>query len=257
MSSIIRFEELPSLEMLFDYFDGILGSSASAEIERKIASSEELKLIVNGIEQYYKQVDLDRDKTEAYIQKLQIGFKKKPVKNTYFKIDYKIKAAAAILVIGIVSAVFYIQNVQPILPQLVEAELSEPYAAPNITRSNVYQDELTSLWTKAATSYATGNYEKAIDDINQIDSLDGDDPTSWFYLGLCNLYVQNTNYELAIKYFRQVEETSHVLSDRAKWFLALSYINLKNKELAKPLLYDLAKKNGFKSKRATEILENI
>ncbi|MEQ9425311.1 MAG: hypothetical protein RJQ09_12880 [Cyclobacteriaceae bacterium] len=244
----------PTLELLLDYLDGILDYETQERIQKQLANSEELKAVFEGLRQYYEEVEGDREKIEAYKATLGIyseeGTNKEETRTAYF---FKIAASIGLLILA--GAIFYsLQNNDPV-NDFVNGQLSRPYNAPEVFRSDQSQVEL--LWTEASTLYKSGNYESAIEIIRSIDKIDGDDPTSQFYFALCQLYRDDPNYDEALKNLQMVAGTGHILSVRAKWFLALTYLFSGNADGARSFLEELKELDNYKGQEAGELLEMI
>ncbi len=250
--------QMPSVELLLDYLDGILTDEAKEKIDQEMAGSEELTSIVEGLKIYYKSIDFNREKMDDYIQSLSIGFaeKRNQVKKKPPKTGFYIRIAATFLLVAAFATLLILNRDRPNdLLTLVDVELSKHYAVPGTSRSE--GEELAQLWSQVTLAYGARNFASAINPLRLIDEADENDPTSWFYLGLCYAYKSTPDFEQSIDYLKRVTETSHAFSDRAKWYLALIYIKQNRQAEAQKLVQEIKEKGGFKSKEAERIFSSM
>ncbi len=253
-------QNMPSLEILLDYLCGILNYDAKRRLEDQIQNSEELSAIVSGLEVYFNQIGQDRAKMEAYIkesgllpeEKMNTGNQPSEKSTNTFSL-FRIAAVITLLIVSAVT--YYLLVDQNSVSELALAQLSQPYSAPEVVRGD--QEQVTELWSIAGSYYSQKNYQDAIQTITEIDKLDGDDPRSSFYLGLCYLYQQERNSHQAEIELKKVKDVRHFLGIRATWYLALTYIVSDRPEEAKPLLKKVIEMDDYKSKQARELISEL
>lgn len=98
------------------------------------------------------------------------------------------------------------------------------------------------------TSYDAGGYKKAIVLLKQ----EGDDPTMYYYQGVCNMEL--TNADKAIPIFKKLQANPRY-SNQVTWLLALTYLQSRNKEAAKLELDKLVNAEGVSAERKGDVVE--
>lgn len=246
---------LPPLELLLDYLDGIVDPTSRRKIEEQIEVSDQLASTIEGIRYYYQVKGYDRSQIEAYI-----GAMEKPLKDNAAQpvlkrsfVPWRVAAVVALLVSA--SAIFFFSWDSQTADEIVIGELSIIYPAPDTFRGE--GQALEEFWGRASTLYAAKQYRTAIGGLIKIDRMDGESPDSWFYIGLCYLYSTPPKTSEASKYLVKVAETQHRLADRARWFLALSYYLEGKIEPAKERLREIEDNGGYKSDEANQLLNKL
>ena len=111
-----------------------------------------------------------------------------------------------------------------------------------------------SLKEEAFSSYAQGDYAKAIEKFQEINNSDKD-AVIHFYLA--NAYMAAGKMSKAQENFRLVLTNDSIFMDQTKWFLALTYLKCNKPNKASELLKELVNhENAYKTK-ATEIISLI
>lgn len=244
----------PSIELILDYLDGILPKKTVMELEHRMSTSEVVASMVEGAS-YLKSQGKTRKEIEDYLGTLSTTPDSQTLESTNSSSFFWVKIAASVsLVILAIFGINY-SSEEGTLQQLATSQLATPYASPDILRDS--QDQIDKLWSKAARQYKEKNYGDCIQTLTQIDQLDDDDPTSLFYLGLSNLYLEPKNLDAGIAYLEQVEQTQHLLGERASWYLGLAYLLKSQNDLAKKKFEKTIKLGGFKSREAQELVDRL
>lgn len=239
---------LPSIELILDYVDGLLDSSQSDKLRNRENSDEFFKGIVDGV-RHFQKAGKSRDEIEIYLQTL--SKLKVPVSKSKAKwIPYSI-AASIIIILSLVGYLFLNSTD---IQDIAERELAIVYPPPTTTRG---VSELNEHFLKAAIQYAEGNFDEAVASFSLAIEGEPNNITCQFYLGLSNLYSKNPDYNEAIRNLVTASETDNLISIRATWYLALVYIQQNELTKAKQYLQKVVEDNSFKSDEASTLLENF
>lgn len=161
-------------------------------------------------------------------------------------------AIAASLVILVVSAVL-IWNVfkaETIDSTELFADNFEPY---NIGQRGG-NDDLTTVEKAAFENYTNGNYDVAIPNLEQLVETN---PTKENYLlSLGSAYVSTRQTNKAIETFQKINNSS-VNFQAAQWYLALTYLQNDEIEVAKKTLEKLSDGERTYNIKAKTLLENL
>lgn len=158
---------------------------------------------------------------------------------------------AAAAAVALVAMFFWNQNRnRQVLPQQLAQAYFEPYPLSS-SRSATTEGEQTAQ--QASAFYQTGKFAEALPLLRLWEEQD---PEKWdlpLYIGIC-LY-ETGNYDEALTEFARVPET---LSEQARWYQALSYLQLERKEEAQKILtaIDQARVH-FQQTEAREILRKM
>jgi tetratricopeptide (TPR) repeat protein len=110
----------------------------------------------------------------------------------------------------------------------------------------------SSLRAIALEKYEQGDYAAALESLNQIEPAAADD---LFYKGLSALGMKD--YDLAVKYLKEYEATGESFSMQNKWYLALAYLGVDDRDQSLRYLDGLARGNNGYKERAAELAEKI
>lgn len=164
------------------------------------------------------------------------------------KIQYFSGIAAAV-VTGLVLFVL----LSSIKPDLVEvyAEYYKPY--PNInTPLSRSQDNTTNPFYL----YETGNYKEAQQEFNIILKSQPDNEAALFYSGI--ICMEMNDFQNAINLLQKLDDNKNNKFYRpSKWYLALCFIHMEDKEKAVEYLHMLREENDLYRKNAEEIVKKL
>ncbi len=198
--------------------EGIRQTGARSTLKEKLAKLEEtLEDEDESNSPDQQEVDIGDAREEESKQKVIILWYQNPA----------FRVAASIVLLLAAWFVFYPMNT--VNNQELVAEYFEPYAntTPK-TRGEVIESK--DVTTEAFTAYDRGDYEKAIPHFERAVKESDDPLLNTFYLG--NAYLATGDGQNATKEFATVVEAGKGLAGVAEWYLALSYLQTDNADMA-------------------------
>jgi tetratricopeptide (TPR) repeat protein len=249
------------LDLFDEYFSGTVDERVREDLDKRIANDaglkeafQEYRDLRNGIDySIMKTLKEELQELEASLPEVKIQTQVKPVtKEAPGSSQYLFWKIAAIVMVVAVSAVILFQLEQPTSPHDLFTEHFEPY--PNEFVSAKRGDDIAAdLLVQSFQAYDNGNYSAAIDGFNKL-LAEEEDIMVLFYLGSAQL-AQNQTQAAIATFERFLEISTDSVAD-AKWYLALSYLNVGRIEAAKMLLEEL-RKDGVYGKDAYRILREL
>ena len=199
-------------------------------------------------------IEAGREDLRASLEGFEEEWQNKQTKTKLVSLSSRrLLSLVAALLLLIMAMTWFYQN-QIDSPQDLFATHFEAYRSPSPERGNT----LTSNWQKASTAYAAANYieaaslfQESIKDSTAIPYL------SHFYLGISLLAQQPPRLESAIHSLEKVLLSDNDYQLQAKWYMALAFLKLDQKDKAKTWLEDLLKTGGFKEVEAAEVLKTL
>lgn len=218
--------------------------------------SEEEKVLFASLLQndseFAKEVEYQKNVKKAIIlneretlkQKLK-SYEAKPK----FRTAYWLSAAVVILFLG---GLTWFQ-LQPSSPEKLYQEYYQSY--PNVVAPTVRGDSERNLKSDAFYEYDSRNYEKSLTLFSKIYADEGVD-YALFYKAMSLLELKR--YSEAIASFDEFKTTdNNAFSPFVKWYKALSYLKLNEKEKAILLLHELAEEENPQQFKAKELLDAL
>ena len=196
--------------------------------------------------EYQKNVKkaITLNEREAIKQKLK-SYEAKPK----FRTAYWLSAAVVILFLG---GLTWFQ-LQPSSPEKLFQEYYKSY--PNVVAPTVRGESERNLKSDAFYEYDSGNYEKSLALFSKIYTDEGVD-YALFYKAMSLLELKR--YSEAIASFDEFKTTdNNAFSPFVKWYKALSYLKLNEKEKAVELLKELSEKENPQQSKAKELLDAL
>jgi hypothetical protein len=138
-------------------------------------------------------------------------------------------------------------------PEQLYQEYYQSY--PNVVAPTIRGDSERNLKTDAFYEYDSGNYEKSFELFSKIYAEEAVD-YALFYQALSLMELKR--YSEAIASFDEFKTTdNNAFSPFVKWYKALSYLQLNEKEKAVQLLKELAEKENPQQSKAKELLDAL
>jgi tetratricopeptide (TPR) repeat protein len=109
--------------------------------------------------------------------------------------------------------------------------------------------------TKATQYYERENYKKAIEYYKKALEQHPNNEKNILFLGVS--YLANFEPENAIDVFTSATTSENQYLNDRNWYLAMAYLKIKDVDLAKGILVQLAKSESFYSQSSKEILEEL
>ena len=162
-------------------------------------------------------------------------------------------AAAATVLLLLAVGLILRQALTPPLPSQLASAAFSPY--PNVLHSTLRGEGNTQFaWE---LHYARGEYPKAIKELEALLDLHPDSIALYLYTGVCHLATEKP--KTASSYLERVASTTDPLSLPAKWYLALSELQLEQVGQAKELLEGLSLLPNAApyDRKAAELLEAL
>lgn len=196
-----------------------------------------------------------RESLKATLQ----GFEKDlEQKKNIFTSKTWLAAASVIILLGIGALIFNSYSNKD--PRKLYVEYFEPYR--NIIRPVERGEDDGSIETKAFQAYENGEFYKAINLFNSVESIEEEDSDYIDFYKAISLMALDKNKEAAdllLPIATEVEKGDYDLTQKANWYLALTYLNSGEIEKARSQFYRISHDDAFtfKKEEAEEILDKL
>ncbi len=158
-------------------------------------------------------------------------------------------AAVAACLVGLVLSITLINSGNNKYNEIY-SQYYKPYNS--LTIANDRSTDITDpIKTEAFGRYATGDYAKAIEQLEKLNTT-GQDTEILFYLA--SAYMATGQMAKAEENFNLVLTKESLFSDQARWYLALCYLKTNQPDKAREKLKELTNYNNTCTKNAKEIL---
>ncbi|MEN1783693.1 MAG: tetratricopeptide repeat protein [Bacteroidota bacterium] len=125
-------------------------------------------------------------------------------------------------------------------------------AYPNTVFPITRSAETESIKHRAFSAYELGDMEKAIPLFKMLQASEEDAAIDFY---LAQAYLKIGEVTKAMDSFQQFSQTKGPYQDKAKWYLALAYLQKGDQEAASEILNTIVRQGGYKAQAAKEILE--
>lgn len=197
------------------------------------------------------QIDLKKAITAADNDAFKELLSKIESTNTIKRRNYTkwLAAASIVLLVGL-SYVLFINN-KPSNDELFSSYF-EPYrnVIQPIERGGDLQDEITI----AFTAYEKGEYKKAFELFSKLHTSTNE---SYYLFYQANALLKLEKAKEAIPLLLEHLKTKDTLTQKSRWYLALAYLKLNNKNEAKAVLKKVITDGNYKKKEASELLKKF
>lgn len=172
-------------------------------------------------------------------------------KGKLFGIQWQYAAAAIFGLLLVSSLTIYLLNVnRAFSSQELYSMYYQPDDAVMVMRSG--ETDSDNLLVEALTKYEQQDYEGAL----QLFKKDQSNLLVHFYSGLA--YMEIDKFEEAIHSFQVIiDNNDNLFIEQAKWYQALSYLKIDEKDKAKLLFQDVTKYNSIYKDKAQHILAGL
>ena len=246
---------------LFEKIEGYLNKTLSQEelaaFEKELLASTALQEEVEKHRVLHETLS-DTD-TLAFREKLiriSQEIKEEEQKSTSGFWQYWKIAASIVVIIG-VSALLWFSGFGKDQNQDLYATYYEPFPVEDTTRGEDTQD-----FAEVLTAYSKGEYQKILPQLQQIvntketDSFGSLSSVNQFSLYLGNSYINTNQEKKAIPVFESIAKSSKYY-ENAQWYLALTYLKLKDKKQVISILKELVEYNGVYKDKSIKLLEEL
>lgn len=226
------------IQLIERYLDGDLSPEELQAFEERRAADPEFAqlvqagdLVVAGIRQ------AGEEETLGLLQNIheeEMGKKEKPQARLFTL--RRTLAVAATLALLIVAGWFLLRPTAPSSDQLFASYYQPP--AFEQTRSGAATDPegADQLWTDAGQAFQTGDYETALNALNQYLSLIPENATALRYKAICQIELQE--YDAALSTLGAIKDHPDWMEE-ARWLSALIHLRQNDKQAALAQLDDL------------------
>jgi len=246
--------------MIEKYLGGMMEGPERQAFDQRIKSDPEfqqwvaqMESMVSGIkyagrkEMANRLAELEATLPEVELEETNPVVELKPRKYRHWA------AVAAGLAVVLISSLFLLNYNSGQTDQDLFSAYYEPYSG-DLSRSGT--EDLNDKRERAYYAYGLGQYEVAIP---LFEEIIGQEPSSKlrFYLG--NAYLSQGEGLKAAKEFEEVlRDNDYPLQEQAQWYLALSYLNSRNVEMARASLQEIVQdQESFYNQKAREVLDQI
>lgn len=232
---------MEKFELLEKYLDGDLSEKEKINFEELLRNDKELQKECD----FRKNVDsaiLEDDvmnlrQTMTEITQSRSSYSKLKARKLYFSISI---AASIIVLLTVGLNIFYLNN--DITSREIYDTYYSKYNAICNSRSVIRVESSNVLITSAFDAYSDGDFNTAAQNFEKALSLDAEDVTVKFYLGLCNMEL-GKYAEAQLLFYDLVKSEDHLFWEQSNWYLALSYLAQDNKPKAKMYFLNIKKQN--------------
>jgi tetratricopeptide (TPR) repeat protein len=226
-------------------FNAVVKSYEEAILAVKLAHEDKITAILKEEQAKFNQakvIPIDKNKPKTFsILSRPVVMKLKASRGSL--------AAASIAALLIVGYWFITKDIIKPLSPLVAANF-EPYPALGITRG----ENDNNVKSEALRTYAVNDFKHAMPLLQKAFDVERD-TMLLFYKGIAALGVNDPNNALAI--FTSLQNQQTIPSEMIEWYLALTYIELGQKEKALPLLQKVGNTEGGNREKAVALLEKL
>lgn len=246
---------MEQLEKIIKYLDGEVIGEEKLLFEKELESDSSLRQAFNLAQEVDRTIGDENlvsfvaslKGTQALINKEEGSARK------HFALNWKMIAAASIVVVVVISCFLHSNYVKPSNDK-VFASLYHRYEADLLTRS-AEPTEVSEL-IKAIQQYDKGNYQDAIHKFEVIIKSDATNTAAHFFIGVS--FIETKDFSKAIDNLNYVvAQNDTAFIEHAEWYLALCYIKTNRTKQASSILHRIASGNTFYKAMATEALRKI
>ena len=225
-------------ERIEQYLAGTMSEAEKLAFESELQESSSL---AREVERHQTAHRLLSDEKKIELRNLleTVGqeYTSTPPSNPKFSVAWR-WAAALLVLVGIAASLWWLV---PFSQQGdLYGEFYETYPVYSLQRQT--PSENTELFDQAMELYIKKDYVSAAEKLQEVLETENE-PMTRFYLGICRLELNQESK--AIEQFQSIiDQGDNFFESQSQWYLALTYLKLKQPEEAEPLLQSMAK-DGF------------
>ena len=156
---------------------------------------------------------------------------------------------------AIIAVVFLVRFIIPSgNPDKIFARYYEPYYVASVVTRNAGNQDVVDM-KSALDSYRNRNYQLAAVQFSEALLAEPVTDLPRFYLGMS--FIELKNYERAVRVLESLADRQGEFTSDAKWYLGLVFLKTGNKEKARECFEYLAANPGFYSERSEKILRRF
>lgn len=234
-------------QLLEDYVDNNLSKDKTNELSKWLSTNSEAQNTVNGLRKIREYFPEEEERYQYFIDQRK-NLMKTINKSSSNKKNLIITGAVAAMLLLVASVTLFFLNtqVENSYEDLVKEYSSEFYSLSFKTRAI---DTPDSTWM---SYYQNKEFVKAIKSLNAISDKK---TVHYFYTGLCFFYLED--FDKAKTYFSLSEMSDTFFYEQSRWFLALCYLNINEKEAAIKELQKISQDEMYNFQKADSILSSF
>jgi predicted Zn-dependent protease len=237
------------------YFDGLLNATEMSDFKQRLVTDTDFKALFDTYQDAINAIHLaGQDEITALLKAEQAKLKASQAPTPLKKAEKKpfiLRGwlAAASIAMFALAAYWFVFREKPVQLSPLVAAYFKPYPAIGITRGGDEQN----IRLEALKTYAGNDYKHAIPLLQKAFDVEQD---SLLLLYKSIAHIGNGEATQAQPILESLQNHTS-LTETAQWYLALAYIESKNKEKALPLLQNTLSAEGSYQQAAQELLEKI
>jgi tetratricopeptide (TPR) repeat protein len=235
------------LELIESYFNQSLSDTDKTAFENRLKTDADFKKAALEYQATVAVLNTVREKGKKAFLK-EVNATMPPIMVPVSRPNFRMWAAAATVLVFISIGIWLFKsddNSRKLTP--LAAEYFEPYPALGITRG----DDAKDVSTEALRTYAVNDFKQAIPLLEKSFQLNKDS-IFLFYKSIA--YLGNGQAAEAALILNSLQTSDKVPIESVEWYLALAYIDLKQRENALILLKKAANTEGGYQSKAKELL---
>jgi tetratricopeptide (TPR) repeat protein len=239
------------LILINNYFNQMLAETDANAFEKRLKTDAAFSKAVNEYQATAAILNTVREREQkAFLSAINATIPPFEMEKPVRRLNYRWWAMAATgLVLISVGLWFFRGNTEGSLKSVAK-DYFEPYPALGITRG----DEAKDVTNDALRTYAVNDFKQAIPLLEKSFQLNKDS-VFLFYKSIA--YLGNGQSAEAAPILNSLQNSDKVPIESVEWYLALAYIDLKQKEKALILLKKAANTEGGYQTKAKELLGKL
>lgn len=245
-------------ELIRDYLHGLADSKTAREVGDLIRRDEIARSIAEGILRLDENFQGNEEAIESYLEKIyqsQLHTIHKHTQPAGLLQRYWLRIAASLLILVAAGVAIWTQLSEPGMDSLIAQELSVPYPASNLFRS----ETAPTIEDQGYVAYEAGRYDEAtryFDLALAADNSKVRDASIYFYNALSQLYAGNYARATELLESPAIAESRYL--QQARWYMGLALLRLNNRAAAIEVLSEIRKDpRSFKYEAAGELLSQL
>jgi len=250
---------METTKIIEQYLEGSLDEQEKTSVESRAESDKDFKELIN----LHKEVN-ESIRDEAFfrlhrlIEKVSAEYIEiddasiPPVRSSWMNKGF-MRIAAILLVILSAAVILKMTLINPSDPEKIYNRYYQAYDADVISRSGI-SEEITL--DRAIGNYNNGNYQEALQILNEVLRMDQQNYMAWFYKGLT--YMESDQPVEAVKSFKSVpEQWDSLYKEHRDWYLALTLLHMGQVDEAAELFSKIGEGGAYYADKARIIHKKL
>lgn len=240
-------------QLIEQYLGGELSGSEKEAFEQRLKDDPDFALETSLHRQLHERLAGEKiHELRAVLKEVDNEWEDTTRVRKLFPARWMYVAAAVVLVL--IASVLYFNRSRPAVPEELFAQNFEPYQMVLNQRSSRENEDLLNA---AINAYERGDFEQAVEKFTALSSVDSLGMAPEFYTAISWLALQQA--DKAIAPLESIAgQNQSLLSEQARWYLAMAYLSGGNKNSARKVLAEIqGYKRHFKQEEARILLEKL